>query len=155
MKLARDRLECISEQEADRRYGLKGVLESQGDYGLNVVVVHGDVVDDGVFGDDSFFYGLGFDDVGTVVIDGDVRAREANISDRLMCLVVRGSCVVDRLLVHETEMCVVGDLRVGWLRDVDAYIRVKGERAVAVEVGYGDKVIARNGVAVTDDDDGA
>lgn len=148
MPVAPERFELIDEAEANRRYGLGALLESGGDYGLNVVVIHGDVVDDGVFGDDSFFYGLGFDDVGTVVVDGDVRAREANISDRLMCLVVRGSFVAERLLVHETEMCVVGNLQVGWLRDVDDLITVKGTSAIAVQVGYGDKVIARNGVPV-------
>lgn len=148
MSVARERLELINEAEANRRYGLGALLESGGNYGLHVVVIRGDVVDEGVFGDDSFFYGLGFDDVGTVVIDGDVRAGEANISDRLMCLVVRGSFTASRLLVHETEMCVVGNLQVGWLRDVDSYLTVKGERSVAVEVSYGDKVIARNGVPV-------
>jgi hypothetical protein len=151
MSVVRDRLELIDEAEANRRYGLATLLESGGNYGLHVVIIRGDIVEDDLFGDDSFFYGLGFDDVGTVVIDGDVRAREVNISDRLMCLVVRGSLVAERLLVHETELYVVGDLQVGWLRDVDDLITVKGSSAIAVQVGYSDKVIARNGIPVDDE----
>lgn len=146
MPVARDLLELIDEAEANRRYDLGQLHKWRGDLGLQVVVIRGDVVDDGVFGDDSFFYGLGFDDIGTVVIDGDVRAPEVNISDRLMWLVVRGSLVAERLLVHETNVSVQGDLRVGWLSDVNDLVSVNGTCAVAVQVGYGDKVIARGGV---------
>lgn len=143
--------EVITEAEAARRYDLSTALESGGDYGLNVLVVHGDIDDvDGAFGDDAWFRALcgTQGDVGTVVVDGNVRVGNASISDRLMCLVVLKDFSASELNIKETEMLVVGTLVVDTLRDVDALLSVQGERRVVVQLGYDDEVVARNDVPV-------
>jgi hypothetical protein len=127
-------LELVTEAELDRRYRTAARLASGGDYGLGCLVVAGDpagvlpvALDDEGIG--QFFDEFG--DVGTILIDGDVRsARHIVVSDRLMCLVVTGSLAAPRLSIFETEVLVCGDLDVGALRDHDDLLTVMGTRSV-------------------------
>lgn len=133
----------LSEDELDRRFQTREKLASRGDYGLHCLVFEGSLTAPRpLYFDDSHFYELcgGQDDVGTIVIDGDVRCSRMLVSDRLMCLVITGDLVVDSLSIFETEVCVFGNLRVGELKDPDDYLKVLGTSEIGRRLGYGDDV---------------
>jgi hypothetical protein len=122
----------VSERELHDRFHLARLLASGGRYGCGGALFEGDVVDDGMLFYDEWFYALNEqhpNDVGIVVITGDVRAERAlSVSDRLMCLVVLGSLDAPSLAVFETEVYIGGDLRVAELIDRDDQVTVKGTR---------------------------
>ncbi len=123
----------VSEEELDREFNVKARLASGGDYGCHCAVFDGDVdLSAALAFEDNWFYALNDaatpHDIGTVVFTGNVRCKDASVSDRLMCLIVLGNLTVDRLDVFATEMLVAGDLEVGALSDRDAHLTVLGAR---------------------------
>jgi hypothetical protein len=60
------------------------------------------------------------------VIDGDLRAEQIQISDRLPRLIVTGSLVANELWIFETKTLVCKDLTVRILHDHDKYLKVFG-----------------------------
>jgi hypothetical protein len=98
----------LSEDEIDRRYQTRSKLASGGDYALGCLVHEGDLAHAGPLCLDDTHYrillGRQDGDIGTIVIDGDLRcAGHVRVSDRLMCLVVTpqpapspcASCAID------------------------------------------------------------
>lgn len=127
----------LSEDELDERLGTKALLESGGDYGLNVLLFEGDLRFGKLGLDDDGVRALrgGVDDVGTIVIDGDLTCDgHLCVSDRLMCLVVTGDVKCQRLSLFETEMLVMGSLDARELKDHDEYLKVVGKRKVGREL---------------------
>jgi hypothetical protein len=66
------------------------------------------------------------DDVGTLVIAGNLQGGTIQPSTRLMCLVVTGNLLADLLYIRETEVLVCGDLKVRRLDDHDGHLKVLG-----------------------------
>ncbi len=135
------KLRVLSEAELDQTFGTKKKLASGGDYGLNVVLLEGDHHSGALGLDDDEIAKLraGVDDVGTLVIDGNLTSDgHLCVSDRLMCLVVTGNVSCARLSLFETEMLVMGSLEAKELRDPDEYLEVLGKRQVARELQYGE-----------------
>lgn len=95
---------------------------------------------DGLTLDDSQFRELrkDFDDIGTFVFEGSLRAKHLCVSDRLMCLIVTGDVRCERLSLFETEMLVMGSFTTKELKDPDEYLTVLGPRSVERLVGYGE-----------------
>jgi hypothetical protein len=123
----------LNEDELDARLGTKAKLASSGNYGLGCLLFEGDMVRErGMLLDDGHFEELraGFEEIGTFVIDGDLRAEQIFISDRLFCLIVTGSLVADELSIFETETLVFKDLTVRMLRDHDRYLKVLGRSEI-------------------------
>ncbi len=132
--------ERVTESELDARYQTRARLSSGGDYGCWCLVIHGEsgvaprAVSTAGFDQLSADFG---GDIGTVLIDGDLRADgQILISDQLMCLVVTGDLVADQLSIFETEVLVCGNLTVDTLFDHDEYLTVLGARAVRVTATY-------------------
>ena len=131
----------VSEAELDRRFQTKTKLASRGNYGLHCLVFEGALSSPRpLWFDDSHFYELcgEHEDVGTILIDGDVRCSRMLVSDRLICLVITGDLVVDKLSIFETEVCVFGNVQVGELKDTDDYLTVHGSSQIGRRLGYGD-----------------
>jgi hypothetical protein len=122
----------ISEDELDKRYQTKSKLESGGDYGLDCLVFAGNLPARELWFDDDHFRELcgDHDDIGTILIDGDLRCSRISVSDRLMNLVITGNLVADELNIFETEVTVYGNLEVGTLLDHDDYLKVLGKKKV-------------------------
>ncbi|MBL4635886.1 MAG: hypothetical protein JKY56_18645 [Kofleriaceae bacterium] len=131
--------ELITESEANARFETKAKLVSHGELGCHVLVVPpqapSNVPDCCWMCDTHYFslverFGCGYD-IGTIIIDGDLTLkREANISDRLMCLVVAGSLRASEFNIFETEVCIYGDLKLEVLSDYDDLLTVHGRREV-------------------------
>lgn len=122
----------ITEDELDARFGTRALLASGGDYGLNVVVFEGDRSGNIALHDDEVrALCAGTGDVGTIVFAGNLTSTgHLCVSDRLMCLIVTGDVVCERLSLFETEMLVMGSLTTKALKDHDEYFKVLGARTV-------------------------
>jgi hypothetical protein len=137
----------LTEAEADERFGLEKKLASGGNYGCRVLVF--DAADPQIASRDAWMCDVHFrqlwdhhspdHDVGTILIDGDLRLEhEALISDRLMCLVITGNLTATRFHVFETEVAVFGDLDVDYLQDHDDYLRAHGSSRIGKLASYDD-----------------
>ena len=139
--------ERLTEAEANERFRTRDRLKSHGDYGCHVLVFRADEPEvasrEGWLWDEHFrslWNTFSPDkDIGTIIIDGDVHLdAEANISDRLLCLVVTGNLIAKQFHIFETEVTVFGDCRAEFLTDHDGYLHVLGDCDVDTKASYDD-----------------
>jgi hypothetical protein len=131
----------ISEKELDQEFGVKAKLESRGGYGCHCAVFDGDFATSELAFEDEWFYSLNnltSNDIGTVMVTGNVRCDEASVSDRLMCLIVGGNLTAGTFAIFETEVLVCGDATINVLKDHDSYLKVLGKLEIGRRTSYED-----------------
>lgn len=123
----------VSENELNKMVNTHELLESKGDYGLSCVLFEKDMTMDSYWLDDNSFAEIQekahTSDIGTIAFLGDLIVKgDMSISDRIMCVFIKGNLVVhNKLSSYETEVYIGGDLTCSKLNDPDGYILVAGK----------------------------
>jgi hypothetical protein len=123
----------VSEKELNSMTNTYELLESKGNYGLSCVVFEKDIMMNECWLDDVGFKEIQkmakTPDVGTLAFLGNLTVKgEMSITDRIMCVFIKGNLVVDgELSTYETEVYIGGNLVCSSTNDRDKYITVAGE----------------------------